>query len=147
MASRSTLSRLANRKRLQRLDFQVLLPVMNPGGCMSAVRSRVLWSGLVVAAGIVLGACGSSEPTGNNGFTATNIAIAGGNGQVGAPGSTLPTPLAVKVTNDINGQAQTAVTLGSTAGTVVVNAAVNGTQLIATFVLTAGGSSANSACS
>ena len=64
---------------------------------MSAVRSRVLRSGLVVAAGIFLGACGSSEPTANNGFTATNIAIAGGNGQVGAPGQTLTTPLAVKV--------------------------------------------------
>ena len=143
---------------------------------MSAVRNRVLWSGLVVAAGILLGACGGSEPTGNNGFTATNIAIAGGNGQVGAPGQTLTTPLAVKVTNasgspvkgttvtfsvasgaatvspstattDINGQAQTTVTLGTTAGTVVVNATVNGTQLIATFVLTAGGTSANSACS
>ena len=143
---------------------------------MSAVRSRVLRSGLVVAAGIFLGACGSSEPTGNNGFTATNIAIAGGNGQVGAPGQTLTTPLAVKVTNaggspvkgttvtfsvtsgaatvspttattDINGQAQTTATLGSTAGTVVVNATVNGTQLIATFVLTAGGTAANSACS
>jgi hypothetical protein len=143
---------------------------------MSAVRSRVLWSGLVVAAGIVLGGCGGSEPTGNNGFTATNIAIAGGNGQVGAPGQTLTTPLTVKVTNasgspvkgstvtftvasgaatvspatsttDINGQAQTTATLGTAAGTVVVNAAVNGTQLIAMFVLTAGGSSANSACS
>ena len=143
---------------------------------MSAVRSRALWSGLVVAAGILLGACGGSEPTGNNGFTATNIAIAGGNGQVGSPGQTLTTPLAVKVTNasgspvkgttvtfsvasgaatvspassttDINGQAQTTATLGSTAGTVVVNATVNGTQLIATFVLTAGGTTANSACS
>jgi Big-like domain-containing protein len=143
---------------------------------MSAVRSRVLWSGLVVAAGVFLGACGGSEPTGNNGFTATNIAIAGGNGQVGAPGQTLPTPLAVKVTNasgspvkgstvtftvasgaatvspgtattDVNGQAQTTVTLGSTTGTVVVNATVNGTQLIATFVLTAGGTAANTACS
>src|SRR6185437_2768054 len=130
MASRSTLSRLANRKRLQRLDFQVLLPVMNPGGCMSAVRSRVLWSGLVVAAGIVLGACGSSEPTGNNGFTATNIAIAGGNGQVGSPGQTLTTPLAVKVTNASGSPVKgTTVTFSVASGAATVSPASSTTDI------------------
>ena len=143
---------------------------------MSVVRGRVLWRGMaVVVSGLLLGACGGSEPTGATGGGATNIAIAGGNGQVGSPGQTLATPLAVKVTGatggpvqgktvnfavasgaatvsptssttDANGQAQTVVTLGSTAGTVVVNATVNGTQLIATFVLTSGGTSVAKSC-
>ncbi|MFI5229847.1 MAG: Ig-like domain-containing protein, partial [Gemmatimonadales bacterium] len=142
---------------------------------MIFIRSRVALSACVVVAGILFGACGGSEPTVNNGTTATNVAIASGNGQVGAPGQTLTTALAVKVTDasggavtgstvtfavssgaatvspatsttDSNGQAQTVVTLGSTAGTVIVKATVGGTQLIATFVLTAGSSSATIAC-
>jgi hypothetical protein len=47
---------------------------------------------------------------------------------------------------DSTGQAKTNVTLGSTPGTVVITASVTGTSLTATFTLTAGGGSTNTAC-
>ena len=142
---------------------------------MSVGRVRgALWISAALG-GALLSACGGSDG-GTNPLTTPNaVAIAGGNGQVGAPGQALTTPLSVKVTDasaspikgaqvtftvasgaatvsptstttDANGQAQTVVTLGSAPGSVVVNAAVTGTSLVATFVLTSGTVSTNTAC-
>src|SRR5215831_11782026 len=98
-----------------------------------------------------------------------------GDGQVGSVGQALSSPLAVKVAasngaavkgaavafavttgsatvnpsstvTDSTGQAKTNVTLGTTPGTVVITASVTGTSLTATFTLTAGGGSTNTAC-
>jgi hypothetical protein len=102
--------------------------------------------------------------------------VLSGNGQVGLVGQTLSSPLVVKVasssgvavhgatvtfavtsgagtvsptsaTTDSSGQAKTQVTLGSSPGTVVVTATVVGTQLTATFSVTAGSTSTSLACS
>jgi hypothetical protein len=104
------------------------------------------------------------------------VTVVSGNGQVGLVGQALSVPLVVKVASssgvavkgagvtfavttgaatvsptstvtDTTGQAKTAVTLGSTPGTVVVTATVTGTQLTASFSVTAGSSSQNLACS
>ncbi|HEX4681339.1 MAG TPA: hypothetical protein VH277_01450, partial [Gemmatimonadaceae bacterium] len=100
-----------------------------------------------------------------------------GNGQTGLVGTSLSLPLVVKVTNssgaamsgvtvnfavtsgaasvnpaaattDVNGQAQTVVTFGSSAGSVVVTATVAGsTTLTTTFNLTSGTTTTSTACS
>jgi len=130
---------------------------------------------LTTLAALVAVACGggTSEPGGNN--AAGKIAVVSGNGQVGVVGQVLATPLTVKVTSssgapvagatvtftvasgaasvspgttttDATGVAKTSVTLGSTAGTVQINATVNGTALVATFVLTVGTPNTTLAC-
>ena len=131
------------------------------------VRGALL---LVVAA---LAACkSSSEPKKP---VPASVTIVSGDGQTGFVGSQVSQPLVVKVTSDqstalvgativfavtggsatvspatavtdANGQAQTTVTFGSTAGTVTVTAAVQGTSLSTTFTLTAGSSTTTKAC-
>lgn len=122
----------------------------------------------------LLAACGGGDTTVPGGG-ASQLAISGGNGQVGLPGAVLPTPLAVAVTNaagtgvagltisfvvttgsatvspaavktNTSGIAQTNVTFGATAGTVVVSASVPGTSLLATFVLTSGTGTTSQTC-
>ena len=135
-------------------------------------RFRVM---LTLAAAVSWAGCGS-DSTGTGGSNSpANLTIVSGNGQAGLLGTTLTQPLVVKVTNssgtalagvgvqfavasgaasvapttattDANGQAQTTVTLGSTAGTISITATVNGT-LTASFVLTAGTSTQSIACS
>jgi len=115
---------------------------------------------------------GSSEPSGSSGPSAVDIIS--GNGQVQLVGSSLPTPLTVRVTGsgvavkgvtvtfavasgsatvnpasavtDASGQASTQVTLGSSPGDVSITASVNGTNLKVSFVETAGASSITPAC-
>ena len=130
---------------------------------------------LTAIAAMVATACGSgtSEPKGN--AAASNIQIVSGNGQVGLVGQTLSAPLTVKVTStsgaplsgvtvtfavtsgtasvspgttttDVTGQTKTTVTLGASPGTVQVSATVNGTTLVATFVITIGSSNTTLAC-
>ena len=142
---------------------------------MFARPSQWALSALTAFAAVVATACGSatSEPKGN--AAAKNILIVSGNGQVGLVGQTLSTPLTVKVTNssgaplsgvtvtfavtsgaasvapgttttDATGQAKTTATLGSSPGTVDINALVNGTALVASFVITAGSSTTTLAC-
>ncbi len=129
-------------------------------------------------------ACGSgTEPNGGNGGTTTPLTPLTsvrldtvGNGQLGVPGTALPTPLAlyvlknqaavpkaivtfavasgsatvspVTVTTDTSGRAATNVTLGATPGPVVITATVAGTDLTAVFTVGNGMTSgtANSAC-
>jgi hypothetical protein len=103
------------------------------------------------------------------------VSVVSGNGQVGQTNQTLSDPLAVRVasstgvaikgatvnfsvtagtatvapaaaTTDTLGIAKTVVTLGSSPGTVTISAAVAGTSLTATFSVTAGSTSTNSAC-
>jgi len=130
---------------------------------------------LTLAAVLVLAACGGSEPSGPNTTSPSAIAMISGNGQVGLVGQPLSSPLVVKVTNasgkpvsgasvtfavtagtatvkpttattDVNGQATTQVTLGSSAGNVSISASVPGTNLVVTFIVTVGTSSTNLAC-
>jgi hypothetical protein len=139
---------------------------------MFVVRIR---GALFVAALAAAAACGSSEPSGPNSSTPSAIALVSGNGQVGLVGQALSLPLIVKVTGangapvkgstvtfvvtagaatvspgtattDSLGQAKTQVTLGSAAGDVTITATVSGTNLVTTFVVTAGTSSVNLAC-
>ncbi len=129
---------------------------------------------LAAALGVLAAACGgSTEPPAGGG--ASQIQIVSGNGQVQLVGQSLPSPLVVKVVNgsgspiagatvtfsvasgsasvspttattDATGLAQTLVTLGSAAGNVQINAAVNGTSLVVAFIVTAGTSSSAKSC-
>ena len=140
---------------------------------MLGSRLRVVLS---LAAALSVAACGS-DSTGTGGSNSpANLTVISGNGQVGLVGTLLSQPLVVKVTNssgttisgivvtftvasgaatvtpttattDATGQAKTTVTLGSTAGTVSILASVVGTNLAASFVLTAGTSTQTIACS
>ena len=138
-------------------------------------RSRWSLPLLTTLVALVATACGggTSEPKGN--AAAGKIAIVSGNGQVGFVGQTLSTPLSVKVTSssgtpvpgatvtftvtsgaasvspgttatDATGVAKTNVTLGSSVGTVQINATVNGTALVAAFVVTVGTPNTTLAC-
>lgn len=142
---------------------------------MFARRNQWAVSLLTTIVAIVATACGAgtSEPKGN--AAASNIQIVSGNGQVGLVGQALSEPLTVKVTSssgnplsgvtvtfavtsgaasvspgttttDATGQAKTNVTLGSSPGNVQITATVNGTTLVATFVVTIGSSSTSLAC-
>lgn len=142
---------------------------------MLARRSRWSLALLTTMVAIVATACGggTSEPKGN--AAASKITIVSGNGQVGFVGQTLSTPLTVKVTSssgtpvagatvtftvssgaasvtpgttttDATGVARTNVTLGSSVGTVQINATVNGTTLVAAFVVTVGTPNTTLAC-
>ena len=136
-------------------------------------RSRAV---LVLAAGLWGAACGGSDSTGTTSTTTpSGLTIVSGNGQVGLIGTALAQPLVVKVTSatgaplagiavqfsvasgaatvlpstaatDVTGQAKAVVTLGSSAGNVSVLAAVVGTNLAASFVVTAGTTSQTLAC-
>ena len=130
---------------------------------------------LAVALAIFAAACGGSTEPGGSGNGASQIQIVSGNGQVQLVGQSLPSPLVVKVINasgtavpgatvtfsvasgsgtvspatattDATGQAKTQVTLGSSPGNVQINASVNGTSLVAAFVVTAGTSASAKAC-
>ncbi len=145
---------------------------------MSAIRRYGWLSLGVAVTGLWLVGCGGSDGgTTGLSSTPNAVVIVSGNNQVGLIGQALTAPLVVKVTNstggavvgskvtftvaagaasvnpatvatDVNGQAQTAVTIGGTAGTIVVTATVANTALVATFAITAGsGSSAAKACS
>lgn len=124
---------------------------------------------------VALAACGGggTEP-GGKGPTPSAVDIVSGNNQVGFVGTSLSSPLVVKVssngsplsgvtvnfavtsgaasvspasaTTDVSGQARTNVTLGSSAGTVQITASVAGTSLTTTFIETAGTSSKTIAC-
>lgn len=138
-------------------------------------RSRWAVLLLTACVAMVAAACasGTTEPKGN--AAASHIQIVSGNGQVGLVGQTLSAPLTVKVTSstgaplagvtvtftvtsgaasvapgtattDVNGQAKTTVTLGSSPGSVQINATVNGTTLVASFVITIGSSNTTLAC-
>src|SRR5512146_521809 len=142
---------------------------------MPARRSRWSLALLPTMVAIVATACGggTSEPKGN--AAAAKISVVSGNGQVGFVGQTLLTPLSVKVTSssgtpvagatvtftvtsgtaslspgttvtDATGVAKTNVTLGSSVGTVQINATVNGTTLVAAFVITIGTPNTTAAC-
>lgn len=142
---------------------------------MFARRNQWASSLLTMTAAIVATACGTgtSEPKGA--AAASNIQVVSGNGQVGLVGQSLSSPLIVKVTSsngnplsgvtvtfavvsgaasvspgttttDATGQAKTNVTLGSTPGNVQINATVNGTTLVAAFVVTIGSSNTTLAC-
>src|SRR5690242_7897450 len=132
---------------------------------------------LTLAAAVSWVACGGSDSTGTGGSNSpANLTIVSGNGQAGLLGTALSQPLVVKVTSsggspvagvgvlftvtsgaanvapsstttDVNGQAQTNVTLGSTAGNVSVSATVANSSLSASFVLTAGTSTQSISCS
>ncbi len=136
-------------------------------------RSRAV---LVLAAGLWGAACGGSDSTGTTSTTTpSGLTIVSGNGQVGLIGTALAQPLVVKVTGatgaplsgiavqfsvasgsatvlpstaatDVTGQAKAVVTLGTSAGNVSVLAAVVGTNLAASFVVTAGTTSQTLAC-
>ena len=145
---------------------------------MPALRRYGLPSLGVAVMGVWLVGCGSSDGgTTNPASTPNAVVIVSGNNQVGLIGQALAAPLVVKVTNsagagvvgasvtftvatgaasvspatittDASGQAQTQVTLGGTAGTIIVTATVANSALVATFAITAGsGSSAAKACS
>ncbi|HEY4130902.1 MAG TPA: hypothetical protein VGM50_09810 [Gemmatimonadaceae bacterium] len=122
------------------------------------------------------GSSGSDVTGNGGGNTSpTSVVVASGDGQTGLVGAPLATPLTVKVTNtagtavqgatvmfavtsgaasvnpasattDTAGVAKTSVTLGSTAGNIVVTASVSGTSLTTTFHLVAGTSSQSTAC-
>ncbi|HET7372506.1 MAG TPA: hypothetical protein VFJ20_03950, partial [Gemmatimonadaceae bacterium] len=142
---------------------------------MLARRRRWSLALLTTMVAIVATACGggTSEPKGN--AAAAKISVVSGNGQVGFVGQALSTPLSVKVTTssgtpvvgatvtftvasgtasvspgttttDATGVAKTNVTLGSSVGTVQINATVNGTTLVATFALTVGTPNTTLAC-
>ncbi|MDB4878281.1 MAG: Peptidase hyicolysin [Gemmatimonadetes bacterium] len=141
---------------------------------MSAARVREALSVLIAVAAVACGGSGS-EPAGPGTTGPSAVTIVSGNGQVGLVGTALSVPLVVKVsgttgaiagttvafavasgaatvsptsaTTDVLGQAKTQVTLGSSAGTVVVTATVPGTSLSATFSVSAGTSTVTLACS
>ncbi len=124
---------------------------------------------------LAVAACGGggTEPGGNK-PTPSAIAIVSGNNQVGSVGAALSLPLVVQVssngtplsgvtvnfavttgtasvsptstTTDASGQARASVTLGTSAGSVVVTATVVGTTLTQTFTETAGSSNQSLAC-
>jgi hypothetical protein len=137
-------------------------------------RSRAvsLFMGGVVA---VAAACGS-DSTGTGSNSPSAMTIVSGNGQVGLVGTALALPLVVKVTSssgtpvagigvqfavqsgaatvapgtastDATGQAKATVTLGSSAGNVSIVAAVVGSNLTQSFVVTAGTTNQTLACS
>jgi hypothetical protein len=121
-------------------------------------------------------ACGGSDSTGTGSNSPSNMTIVSGNGQVGLVGTALASPLVVKVTSssgtalsgigvqfavqsgaatvtpgtastDATGQAKATVTLGSSAGNVSILASVVGSNLTQSFVVTAGTTTQNLACS
>jgi hypothetical protein len=108
-------------------------------------------------------------------ISASKLAVVSGDGQTGLVGFTLATPLVVRVstagngavagarvnfqvtagsatvaptsaTTDAAGMAQTQLTLGATAGNVVVTASVEGTSLVTTFLAAIGSASTTTAC-
>lgn len=128
---------------------------------------------LSLCAVLAVAACGSSsEP--NPGTSPSAVDIVSGNGQVGLVGVALSLPLTVRVsangnpvtgvtvtfavasgaatvspgtaTTDATGQAKTQVTLGSAPGNITITAKVSGTNLVATFLETAGTSNVTLAC-
>jgi hypothetical protein len=145
---------------------------------MRAPRHRFAWSFVAVLTTVAITACGGSgtEPGGGVDRNPSNVAAVSGNNQTGLFGSTLSTPLVVKVTTsagaavsgatvtfavasgaasvspatvttDSSGRAQTTVTLGSEPGTVQINATVSGTSLTTTFTVVAGAGTTSTACS
>jgi hypothetical protein len=140
---------------------------------MRAPRHRFAWSFVAVFA--VAACAGSTEPGGVD-KTPSSVAVVSGNNQTGLIGSTLSTPLVVKVTTsagaavrgatvtfavvsgaasvspasartDSTGRAQTTLTLGSSPGTVEVDATVSGTALTTKFTIVAGTGTTSTACS
>lgn len=139
-----------------------------------------LLSSFAIIAAVACGG-GGSDVTGNGGgnnnnSTPASLVALSGNGQTGVIGTTLPSPLIVKVTTsagvavqnavvnfavtsgaasvaptsattDTAGLARTNVTLGSSAGNVVVTATVANTALSTTFTVTAGTTTQSTACS
>lgn len=143
---------------------------------MLGPRARGAFTLGALAALATIAACGggTSEPS-NPAPTPGAVAIVSGNGQTGLVGTQLSLPLIVKVTStagaaisgatvnfsvtsgaatvspaaattDTTGVAKTVVTLGATAGTVQITAAVAGTSLSTTFSLTAGSGTITTAC-
>jgi hypothetical protein len=137
------------------------------------IASRIRGA-LCLAVAVIAAACGSSD--GSNAPPPPGaVTVVSGNGQVGLVGQQVPAPLVVKVASsagvavpgasvtfavttgaatvsptsavtDSSGQAKTNVTLGSSPGTVVITATVVGTQLTASFSVTAGSTTTNLAC-
>jgi hypothetical protein len=139
---------------------------------MLVSRTRAVF---VLAAGLWGAACGSDTTSSTSNGTPASLTIVGGNGQVGLVGTALSLPLVVKVSasdgspvtgiavqftvatgsasvtpatasTDATGQAKAAVTLGQSAGNISILAAVVGTNLTTSFVLTAGSSTQTLAC-
>ena len=172
---KNSLARSTNLSRQRRLSRHTLATRELSGrlGSMFGARLRIVLS---LAAAVSVAACGS-DSTGTGGSNSpANLSVISGNGQVGLVGTLLSQPLVVKVTNssgttisgiavtftvvsgaatvtpstattDATGQAKANVTLGSTAGTVSISASVVGTNLTASFVVTAGTSTQTIACS